>query len=166
MIYGGFTDYWNLRGSVTFDGDNRIIKVNDGVTAISIKRDIYSAWKNWLLLENNAKYVPAIRSIGGDPIGNGLTAGDMYFLINNWKLCVDLSKVQITGVLFSDNYNTAYYTNDLVAQYPAFVSSIVSGVSGLTQTQDAVLQALPSKLTTINDGVKKASLLVPHTVSI
>ena len=73
--------------------------------------------------------MPAIRSIGGDPTVAGQAAGDIYFLINEWKLYIDLTKVKVTGVLFSDNFDTAYYDFNGNAQFPAEVSSLVSGVS-------------------------------------
>ena len=109
LNYGSY-DLWQNYHKVTFDGPNKIIRVNDGVTELDIKSDIYSDWKEWVITRNdNARYLPAIRSVGGDPTVSGQTAGDIYFLINGWKLYIDLTKVKVTGVLFSDNFDTAYY---------------------------------------------------------
>ena len=123
-----------------FDGQNKIITVSEGVTTLDIKTDVYSDWKEWVLAVGS-KWEPAIRTIGGDPTVSGQFAGDIYFLINGWKLYVDLTEVAVTGVLFSDDYDSAYY--DLVGriQFPAQVSSIVNtvevggGGSGLTAQQ-------------------------------
>lgn len=111
-----------------FDGLNKTITVTPGVTELDIQTDVYSDWKEWVLA-GNANWDPAIRTIGGDPTVQGQKAGDQYFLFNGWKLYVDLTEVAVTGVLFSDDFNSAYY--DLVGkiQYPALVSSIVNTVS-------------------------------------
>ena len=45
---------------VTFDGENKRILVNEGVTDISVKSDIYSNWKEWMQVRENAKYLPAL----------------------------------------------------------------------------------------------------------
>lgn len=113
-----------------FDGPNKLIIVSDGVTELDIKQDVYSDWKEWVQYGDNSKFVPAIRSTGGDPIsGTTQFTGDVYFLINGWKLVVNLTKVAVTGVLYSDDFNTAYYTPELVAQFPVRVSAIVNVVA-------------------------------------
>lgn len=122
-------DYWDLYQKVTFDGIARIIYVNPTVTTLDIRSEVYSAWIDWVTLRDNMKYTVPIRYTGFDPIGGGKYTGDSYFLINGWKLSVDLAKVRVTGVLFSDDYDTAYYTPTMVAQYPATVSSLVSTVA-------------------------------------
>ena len=42
-------DYWTLYHKVTFDGENRLIIINDGELNINVKQDIYSDWKEWAL---------------------------------------------------------------------------------------------------------------------
>ncbi len=81
-------DYWGLYNKVTFDGDRKRIIINDEVTDIDVKRDIYSAWKEWVLVGGhlNAKYLAAIRGTGGDPLGGGTFLDGYFFLINGWKL--------------------------------------------------------------------------------
>jgi hypothetical protein len=126
-------DLWTLYHKVTFDGVNRIIRVNDGVTQLDIQKDVYSDWKEWTsAISDNAVWLPAIRTTGGDPTVDGQKSGDIYFLINNWKLYIDLTKVKVTGVLFSDNFDSAYYDFNGNIQFPAQVSSLVSGISTTT----------------------------------
>jgi hypothetical protein len=104
--------------------------VNEGVTELDIQKDVYSDWKEWTSsIPDNAAWLPAIRSTGGDPTVDGQKAGDIYFLINNWKLYIDLTKVKVTGVLFSDNFDSAYYDNNGTIQFPAQVASLVSGIN-------------------------------------
>jgi hypothetical protein len=73
----------------TFDGENKLIYINPTVTTLNVKEDIYSAFKRWMFRDTNAKYEMGIRSIGGDPISVGVTAGEMYFLINGWQVYTD-----------------------------------------------------------------------------
>jgi len=130
----GFWDLWTLYHKVTFDGENRIIRVNDGVTDLDIQTDIYSDWKEWVKsMPDNATWLPAIRTVGGDATVEGQKAGDIYFLINNWKLYIDLTKVKVTGVLFSDNFDSAYFDNNGTIQFPALVSSLVTGTTAASE---------------------------------
>ena len=100
--------YWNLFNKVTFDGVNKLIYIVDEVTEIDVKRDIYSAWKEWVLVDGhvNAKYLAAIRGTGGDPLGGGTFLDGYFFLINGWKLVPpkdNLSDdINITGNLFDE----------------------------------------------------------------
>ena len=137
----GHWDLWQLYQKVTFDGANRIIRVNPGVTELNIKSDIYSDWKDWVnSKDDNAVWLPAIRTIGGDPTVEGQFAGDIYFLINGWKLYIDLTKVKVTGVLFSDDYEAAYFSYDDVIQYPVQISSVVSGSAQIANS-DSIAQS-------------------------
>jgi hypothetical protein len=168
----GFWEFWAPYDPIngyyggqkcTFDGLNKIIYVNPDVTELSIRDDVYSNWKEWVQVRDNSKFTPAIRTTGGDPVGSGQFTGDVYFLINGWKLYVDLTKVSITGVLYSDNYNTAYYSLSGVPQFPVKVSSLVSvvateSIGGITvPTAQEIRQEMDSnssKLTSINDKVQ------------
>lgn len=100
-------EYWELRHKVTFDGTNRLILVNYGETILDFKSDIYSAWKQWVMLQNhtqNAAYPQAMRSVGGDPIPGGFL-GSTFFLMNGWKLKTWEGDHQLT-------INGNYYTED------------------------------------------------------
>lgn len=145
---------------VTFDGVNRKIIVNAGVTALSIRDDVYSAWVRWLEVDNNTKFFPAMRSTGLDAIPGGFT-GDAYFLTNNWKLIYDVNVVAISGVLYSDNYVTPFWSATNQPIFPATVSSLVNTavttqniVSGSVESiTAAVLAALNT--TTIPVDIRK-----------
>ena len=64
-LYYGHWDYWELRHKVTFDGVNRLIWINDGVTSLDMQIDVYSDWKEWMLLGDNTKYYSAFNTVGG-----------------------------------------------------------------------------------------------------
>jgi len=80
-----FSLYWENCHKVTFDGINKLILINEGVTCINFKVDVYSAWKEWVRIETNSGFTKAIQGIGGDPTPNGFI-GATFFLENNWKI--------------------------------------------------------------------------------
>jgi hypothetical protein len=89
MSFAAFTDYWTWanQAKVTFDGDNKLILVNPGVTELNVEQDIYSDWKEWIELYDYMKYEAACRNVGGDPINDqGDKLGATFFLINGWKI--------------------------------------------------------------------------------
>ncbi len=72
-------------GKVVFDGERQLIIVNPGETYVDVRRDIYSAWKEWMLESDNSKYSFALRVVGGNPLPPG-QLGLTYFLLDNWKI--------------------------------------------------------------------------------
>jgi hypothetical protein len=128
-MWVAWSEDWALYDKVSFDGVNKIVYVHPEVTTFDIRADLYTSWIDWIVLQDNLKYDPMMRTTGLDPIGPGVFTGDVYFLINNWKLSINLQKVKVTGVLYSDDYDTAYYTEDLSPQYPATVSALVNTVT-------------------------------------
>ena len=94
--------YWELYHKVTFDGLTKQIIINAEVTSIDIKTDIYSSWKEWVAVRDNSKFLQAVRTIGGDSVGGGLYAGDIYFLMNGWQIVVNQA-VAATGILYHDD---------------------------------------------------------------
>ena len=126
LLWNQWQEDWSYQWKCTFDGENRLIIVNPGVTELSVKRDIYSAWKEWAQLRTNTKFPAAVRAIGGDSIGGGKFVGDIYFLINGWQLVIN-HLVRIDGVLFSDDFEEPYIIN--AGGVIATVSNVVQTVS-------------------------------------
>lgn len=90
---------------VTFDGNQKLIIVDSGVTLLDVKVDLYSDWKEWSQQEQNIKWLAAFRSVGGDAISDIRYLGSTYFLINGWKIRPpeeDIS-IEIVGNLYSDD---------------------------------------------------------------
>ena len=73
--------------AITFDGDTRRISLSIGTTSLSV-HDLYSRWKDWILLSDNSKYAPAFTVVGGDTIDAGAgTSVPLYaFLQNYWRI--------------------------------------------------------------------------------
>lgn len=119
--------------SVSFNGEDRLIYIVKEVNEISIK-DIYSDWKEWSSVRDNGKYLPAMRSTGGDPIGPGEFTGDVYFLYNNWRIVIDHDCI-INGVVYSDDYATPFVR-------ASGVQLVTNKVSALVQTYAPDLSGL------------------------
>lgn len=136
-LWTGFAEDWEVQHKVTFDGINRLIIISDAASEISVKTHIYSDWKEWASIRDNAKFLSALRVSGGDPIGLGSYTGDIYFLTNNWRILVDHSCV-IDGVIYSDDYPSPFVqvdgTNIVTNKVSALVNTIapVVNVDGLT----------------------------------
>lgn len=75
----------------SYDGENKIITLTlplvDGEASFKAI-DLYSDWKEWLLLGDNAKWLPAFSVTGGEPINPSGTQviSPYFFLINGWKI--------------------------------------------------------------------------------
>ena len=96
MLALGFADwtFWEdyapptyLGGQkVVFDGPNKLILISEGELNINVRIDIYSAWKEYVILRDNGKYAKALTAIGGDPITDTTNVGITYFLENGWRI--------------------------------------------------------------------------------
>lgn len=142
-IWGSWGAHWSEYAKVEFDGSNKLIIVHPEVTQLDIRADVYTEWVNWLRTsDDNLKWSFAIRYSGLDPIPGG-ESGGIFFLYNGWKLIIDFNKVAVTGVLFSDDYPSAYWSKEGQPLYPAQVSSVVSSV---IQQQLVTVQANPADI--------------------
>ena len=130
---------------VTFDGINKRIIVNEGVTDINVKQDVYSNWKEWMQVRDNSKYLPAIRTTGGDPVPGNQFTGDTYFLINDWQIVVN-QLVKVTGILYHDNPALEpYIINDgagVIATVSNLAQSVATSDGALTSEQAAQLDKI------------------------
>lgn len=126
----GFWEPWLNPQKVTFDGDNKIIFVNNGVTTLDVKVDVYSAWKEWMLDPEhfNSKYLPAMRSVGGDPTVGGQSLGATFFLTNGWRMKTweGDHRLSIIGNLYTDEGEPTFIPT------PGYSIIIESQVSNLT----------------------------------
>lgn len=72
--------------SITFNGATKTV-ILDAVTTEYTAVEIYSRWKDWVLLGNSG-YLEAFYAVGGDPIGGGQVAPSFIFLRNDlgWRI--------------------------------------------------------------------------------
>jgi hypothetical protein len=73
--------------TISFDGTNRIVTLAPGVSQVSADF-IYSRWKDWVMDHSNARFLPAFRVAGGDPLTPGINAGTYFFVRNDlgWRI--------------------------------------------------------------------------------
>ena len=107
LVWGAWSPDWALGNKVDFDGINKIIYVHPEVTNLDVRQDIYSGWADWVVLRDNAKFLPAIRYTGYDPIGGGQYTGDTYFLTNGYGILY----TQYVRTISSHSIFTSKYGN-------------------------------------------------------
>lgn len=133
---------------ITFDpAAKRIVLDSTGVTA----SELWSRWADWVVVDDNAKYLPAFRQAGGDDLGGGLSIPAYIFLLNGWRVRpmeADHTLV-ITGNLFVEGggvpvvqtlgaFNvSAQFTVPVQAQA---VSTLGGSAPSASQVADAVWQ--------------------------
>ena len=119
---------------VTFDGENKIIEVVNGVTQIDVQNDLYSSWKNWVILSDNAKYMQAFRTFGGDPTSATQSAPKYFFLLNGWKVLVDNDNILVQSNLYTDDG-----TSPFIVQNNGSVSATNSDAQSIKSDIEDVL---------------------------
>jgi hypothetical protein len=131
--------------SYTFDGINKLIIIDNGVTSFSVA-DLYSRWKDWFALSDNSKYETAFgNSVGGNSLGGGIVLGSYYFLQNGWKIRPQEANhvLEITGNLYPIP-DTASLFQSTVGSFNVQIimrnSSLTQGVTN-TDISNAVWQA-------------------------
>lgn len=162
VFWFGYWDEWNLYHKVTFDGENKLILVNFGETNIDVDQDIYSDWKEWWRVRDNAKFQQVVRSIGGDPTTSGSFAGATYFLTNGWKIRTweGNHTLNVDGNLFTDSgedpfVNTIDAHNILVRQTVSNIVDkvVLSGSGGLTDDDRTTIGNIETIVTQIKSDV-------------
>lgn len=138
--------------SVTFDGPNRVIVADPGTTSISVERDIYSAWKNWVATGDNSKFPQALRVVGGDETVGGNRIAGYFFLMNGWRVRPQEANHTLTvnGTLLVDGGGDAFintlgtYNVRINQTVPLQAEAVLieTGVSGLTSEESNRLSAI------------------------
>jgi hypothetical protein len=158
-MYYNYWDYWKQYHNVVFDGPNKIIYINDGVTSLDVQVDLYSAWKEWLAKSQwdgliNAKYVQAFRSVGGDPLPGNRFLGDTYFLTNGWRIKPYNGeyRIEIVGNLYTEEGDDAFLDPD------SGKVTILQTVSNLVDTVGVTTVESAQSLTDIKETVWESIL--------
>lgn len=124
--------------SFTFDGVNKLIIINNGVTSIGVG-DMYSRWKDWVALSDNAKYEIAFgESVGGNNLGGGLTLGSYYFLQNGWVIRPQEANhvLEVTGNLFPIPDTAPLFTSTVGSYNVQIIMRNSSLTQGVATTAD------------------------------
>jgi hypothetical protein len=117
---------------VTFDGPNKIITelAAGSVNSLDLT-EIYSEWKEWVQLSDNAKFLQAFSVVGGDPISGTQNLGSTFFLENGWRIRpAELNhKLIIVGNVFTREAGQSAF----LATLGAFTVNTETQVSPLVQ---------------------------------
>lgn len=173
--------------SINIDAANLCIKLVCGIGESNVifqAAAIYSAWKEWLLINDNSKYLQAMDSSGGEPAG-GSNIDSVYFLLvsNGWKICpVTVEpevRIQIVGNIFPDIAGQQMFGYDfVVAAGHTHIETVVStsarivesGVSGLTPSESTKLDVidevknLNQQILALNNQMNKLIKLIPASL--
>ena len=138
-----------------FDGPNKIMyePAGSGDTTFNVERDLYSAWKRWVISGVGAAFDQAFIPEGGTPIGStGVFTGRTLVLTNGWKVRAASHAHQVTleGNLFSDDgvvsiptqsFNATIFVNSSVAAQGVSVNGATAEQTALLQTMLNILEA-------------------------
>lgn len=111
----------------TFDGDNLHITL-PSIGSFDAQTQIYSAWKEWIIQGDNAKYPPAFDATGGDPVGGGQFVAPYFFCRNDlgWRIKMPQAdgEIVVAGNLFPRDPNTSLF--EQTSGFDAFLRLEVS----------------------------------------
>ena len=73
--------------AISFNGTSKIITLSAGTVTLSV-RDVWSRWVDWVLTDDNSKYLPAFENVGGNDINvsEGTSIPIYVFLVNGWQI--------------------------------------------------------------------------------
>lgn len=124
-VYAG--GYAQFSEQFAFNGYDKIIAINPGFDTVTIA-DIYAGWKEWWILHDNAKWVQAMRSTGGDPLPGSEFLGSTFFMTNGWKIKIT-DAVTVEGNIFDDEGGSPFVTETGIVIATSKVSTLVERVS-------------------------------------
>ena len=127
--------------SYFFDGVNKIIQLNN-TSSFSIL-DSYSRWKDWVMLNDNAKYLPAFSYVGGEPTTGLDTLGITYFLTNGWRIRPFNSeehRLQVEGNLFTTEGSASFIFP--TGSFSVLIENKVSNLTDATVLSNPISEGL------------------------
>ena len=158
-----------------FDGTNKLIILTAGTLSASAV-DIYSRWKDWVLVSDDSKYLNAFLTVGGDPIGPGQTVAPYIFLntTEGWKIRPQEAthELRIAGNLYSlDPVQTlftstlgAYNVTTIVERSSAAIQVAGSGVDQTTVQTALTAQGYTTGRATMIQQLFSGSILNVGTI--
>lgn len=133
---------WAAMEKVTFDPIQKIISINLGVTELDILRDLYSAWKRWIIIGDNQKYLRAFRVVGGDELTATKTLGSTFFIMNGWRIKPpeENTALNIVGNFYSDDGLSPFVQT--VGNYNSILTLTVSNLTDSQVVESEIAQNL------------------------
>lgn len=129
---------------VTFDPANLlIIEIGTGGDNTIDVVEMYSEWKEWVQVGNNAGYPPALRYVGGDPISDVQNLGSTFFITNGWRFrpAEQDHRITLVGNLYTDPAGDSVFVPTL-GDYTVLAEMVVSNLvdSSVARLDLAALQ--------------------------
>lgn len=111
----------------SFDGTTKKITLSLGTVEIDCV-DLYSRWVDWAALSDNSKYLPAVRTVGGDAVSATQNLGITFFLTNGWRIVPQSAdhRLKISGNLYTEPFGDSVC--DGVPGYSVIVEMTVSNL--------------------------------------
>jgi hypothetical protein len=146
-----------------FNGTTKIITLSPGTTSVSV-RDLWSRFVDWFLTDDNSKFLPAFKTVGGDDIdlAQGTKIPIYSFLENGWKIKPQEANHTLTindGILLVNGggdpfvNTTGAYTVRINYQQPVqAISFSTGGGGGSTLTKEEIREEMD------NNSLKLAEL--------
>lgn len=141
--------------NATFDGAGLYITLPT-IGSFDAELNLYSAWKEWVALGDNAKYLPAFDTTGGDQVGVGQTIAPYFFCRNDlgWRIKMPANdgEIVLSGNLFPRDSNASLF--EQTSGFDAFLRQEVSTravvlaveVGVLTPAEAANISIIPALL--------------------
>lgn len=123
----------------SFDGENKLVTLDQGVTEFTVVQ-LWSRWVEWVTIGDNSKFLPALRSVGGDEISTTQSLGATFFMTNGWK--IRPHEASHTLVVNGNLYTDPAGFSPFVSTVGAFNVNIESRVSNLTDSSVSQLEEL------------------------
>lgn len=158
-----------------FDGNNKLIILTAGTLSASAV-DVYSRWKDWVLLNDDSKYLNAFTIVGGDPIGPGQSVAPYVFLntVDGWKIRPQEAnhELRIAGNLYSLDPAQTMFTSTLgsftvttiVERSSAAIQVVGSGVDQATVQTALTAQGFTAARARMIEDVTSGSIIAQGLV--
>jgi hypothetical protein len=156
-------DLWNLSltHKVVFDGEARLIIITPPTTTLDVKEDLYSSWKEWMLVRDNSKFIAAFEAVGGQDLPGSQVLGSTYFLINGWRIRPYEADINLTviGNLYTREGDSPFvktlgsWNTNINSTISTLVLDVIvpSPALGLTPAQESKLNSIPSETLTVEE---------------
>jgi hypothetical protein len=115
---------------LTFDGVNKLIILDSAQISAD---EIWSRWVDWVSTSDNARFLPAMRNVGGDPLSDTKKLGITFFLINGWRVrpMEANHRLILDGNLYTDPSGFSPFV-PTVGNYNVVVEMQVSNLTDVT----------------------------------
>jgi hypothetical protein len=154
-----------------FDGSAKLITLTSGTVSFTVK-DLYSRWKDWVMISDNSKYIYAFTSVAGDPISATQSIAPYIFLntVDGWTIRPQESdhELRIEGNLYSLNPSGSMFV-PTVGDYTVTViierssAAIAVTVGGIDQATVQAALTAQGYTTTRATNLDNLDVLVSNT---